>query len=190
MLYKVGSSGASVARIQRKLGITADGLFGSKTKAAVIKFQKIKRVRADGVVGWQTWILLGLSNGKRHSIFELKCKDGTFPLSAQIKYAKAGTIYAAEKIEDKTGVKVKFNSGYRSWSYNRKVGGASLSEHINKVIGGCTAIDIAPVSGKKSDVEKIYNYTKKLQSAGVIKGVGRYSTFVHIDKRRGAKATW
>lgn len=32
-----------------------DGRFGSSTERAVRSFQKQKRLRVDGIVGWQTW---------------------------------------------------------------------------------------------------------------------------------------
>lgn len=41
--------------VQKKVGVTADGLFGKNTKTAVIKFQKSKGLTADGVVGLATW---------------------------------------------------------------------------------------------------------------------------------------
>lgn len=40
--------------IQNKVGVTADGLFGSKTKAAVQAYQRANRLTADGVVGINT----------------------------------------------------------------------------------------------------------------------------------------
>jgi murein DD-endopeptidase MepM/ murein hydrolase activator NlpD len=52
---KVGSKGADVKWLQRRLGITADGQFGEKTKAAVVQFQKSKKLKADGIVGEVTW---------------------------------------------------------------------------------------------------------------------------------------
>lgn len=52
---KVGSKGAHVKHLQKKLGITADGDFGPKTKAAVVAFQKKHGLPADGVVGPRTW---------------------------------------------------------------------------------------------------------------------------------------
>ena len=53
-LLKVGSRGPAVARVQRALGLRADGVFGSKTKRAVRAFQKRHGLLADGVVGPRT----------------------------------------------------------------------------------------------------------------------------------------
>ena len=41
--------------IQKKVGVTADGLFGLKTKAAVREYQRANGLTADGVVGINTW---------------------------------------------------------------------------------------------------------------------------------------
>ena len=49
-----GSSGKEVKAVQKKLGVTADGKFGLKTKAAVRAYQKKKGLKVDGVVGNQT----------------------------------------------------------------------------------------------------------------------------------------
>jgi cell wall-associated NlpC family hydrolase len=53
-LLKVGSRGPAVARVQRALGLRADGVFGPKTKRAVRAFQKRHGLLADGVVGPKT----------------------------------------------------------------------------------------------------------------------------------------
>ena len=41
--------------VQRVVGTTADGKFGNNTKNAVIAFQKINGLAADGCVGIETW---------------------------------------------------------------------------------------------------------------------------------------
>jgi DNA-directed RNA polymerase beta' subunit len=41
--------------IQRKVGVTADGLFGLRTKVAVRDYQSANGLTADGVVGINTW---------------------------------------------------------------------------------------------------------------------------------------
>lgn len=57
---RLGDQGDDVAFLQEKLGIVADGDFGPLTLAAVIKFQKDKKLGADGIVGRKTWdALLG-----------------------------------------------------------------------------------------------------------------------------------
>lgn len=52
---RVGSKGSAVKTLQKKLGVTVDGSFGPKTKAAVVAFQKKHRLTPDGVVGPLTW---------------------------------------------------------------------------------------------------------------------------------------
>lgn len=41
--------------IQKSVGVTVDGKFGAGTKEAVIKWQKLTGLSADGVVGYNTW---------------------------------------------------------------------------------------------------------------------------------------
>lgn len=41
--------------VQKAVGVTADGLFGTATKNAVITYQKKKGLSADGIVGLNTW---------------------------------------------------------------------------------------------------------------------------------------
>jgi peptidoglycan hydrolase-like protein with peptidoglycan-binding domain len=53
-LLKLGSRGPAVAAVQRALGITADGVYGPKTRKAVRAFQARNGLAADGVVGAQT----------------------------------------------------------------------------------------------------------------------------------------
>lgn len=64
---KQGSRGDLVKTVQQKLikwGYlkgSADGIFGAKTKAAVIAFQKKNGLTADGVIGTRTAQALGIS---------------------------------------------------------------------------------------------------------------------------------
>jgi peptidoglycan hydrolase-like protein with peptidoglycan-binding domain len=52
---KVGSKGDDVKRWQRIIGVTDDGNFGPKTKAATQAWQSSHGLVADGVVGPKTW---------------------------------------------------------------------------------------------------------------------------------------
>ncbi|MGE4272635.1 MAG: peptidoglycan-binding protein [Desulfitobacterium sp.] len=63
---RIGSRGAAVTELQTLLiaqGFSTggiDGIFGSKTHAAVIAFQKSKGLVQDGIVGIKTWTALGV----------------------------------------------------------------------------------------------------------------------------------
>lgn len=60
-LYRIGSSGPEVVRIQERLQALhlyrgpIDGLFGGGTDAAVRAFQQSRRLQVDGIVGPRTW---------------------------------------------------------------------------------------------------------------------------------------
>lgn len=49
-----GSRGTTVKKLQEKLGIDADGKFGSGTEKAVKAYQEANGVKADGIVGPNT----------------------------------------------------------------------------------------------------------------------------------------
>jgi GH24 family phage-related lysozyme (muramidase) len=55
ILLEVGSKGEDVAFVQRFLGIPDDGIFGEQTKEAVIKYQQMRGLTQDGIVGPVTW---------------------------------------------------------------------------------------------------------------------------------------
>jgi murein DD-endopeptidase MepM/ murein hydrolase activator NlpD len=56
---KVGSKGAAVKYVQKKLGLTVDGVFGPATANAVKALQKKHGLTADGIIGPKTWAKLG-----------------------------------------------------------------------------------------------------------------------------------
>ena len=61
-LKKGSKHHADVKYLQTKLGVAtggADGIFGPKTHAAVVKFQKEHGLKPDGVVGVATWAAIG-----------------------------------------------------------------------------------------------------------------------------------
>jgi putative chitinase len=55
MILKVGSKGEDVKKLQAKLGLGTDGVFGPGTDAAVKKWQASNGLTADGIVGEGTW---------------------------------------------------------------------------------------------------------------------------------------
>src|SRR5918998_3566019 len=80
---KRGSEGPRVAQVQRWLGISADGVFGSGTRRAVKRFQRRHGLTADGIVGPATWSALkrararkASSGGKRSAVVLLQRELG------------------------------------------------------------------------------------------------------------------
>jgi len=59
-VLKEGSRGPAVAQLQRKLHVSADGVFGPRTAHAVRRFQRREHLAVDGVVGPRTARALGL----------------------------------------------------------------------------------------------------------------------------------
>lgn len=60
-VLKRGSRGPVVVKLQQKLHIAADGVFGRQTARAVRRYQKREGLVVDGVVGPQTASALGIS---------------------------------------------------------------------------------------------------------------------------------
>jgi len=65
-MLATGSSGPAVSRLQELLAtagfaVSADGIFGPRTRAAVIAFQAGRGLTADGIVGPRTWGALRVS---------------------------------------------------------------------------------------------------------------------------------
>ena len=71
------------------------------------------------------------------------------------------------------------NSGYRSPEHNKAVGGVPNSQHVKGL-----AADIRPQDPKRLD--ELWALADHMNQTG---GVGRYNTFVHVD-RRGVRARW
>lgn len=55
MNLKVGSTGEYVKKLQEKLGLGADGIFGPGTEKSVKTWQAANGLTADGIVGEETW---------------------------------------------------------------------------------------------------------------------------------------
>ncbi len=73
VLSKLGSQGQEVRNIQSRLREwgyykgSVDGIYGTQTKNAVIKFQKANGLKADGIAGKATLNAIGLPSGSSSS---------------------------------------------------------------------------------------------------------------------------
>ena len=114
--------------------------------------------------------------------FEFNCKDGTIVpnelYSNMVELAKNLQV-----LRDELGKPVRINSAYRTPKYNKKVGGASKSQHLlckaaDIVVAGVTPLEVAET------IERLVKEKKMIQG-----GIGIYNTFTHYDIR-GVKARW
>lgn len=106
-----------------------------------------------------------ISLSANFKVKEFACKDGSDIIKVDLDM-----IPILQKIRDLGGA-VTINSAYRTATYNKKVGGATNSYHCKG-----QAFDIK-CSGLSLD-----NICRIANNLGV-KGIIRYSTFVHIDSR-------
>ncbi len=95
-VLKQGSRGDNVKTVQQKLirwGYlkgSADGIFGAKTKAAVIAFQKKNGLTADGIIGTRTAQALGISlSGTTSSSSSSSASSTDLNLLARVVYGEA-----------------------------------------------------------------------------------------------------
>ena len=110
---------------------------------------------------------------KNFKVKEFRCKDGSDTILIDTELVKL-----LQEIRDYFGRGITINSAYRNSSYNKKIGGASASQHVKG-----TAADIV-VEGLTPKI--VASYCDKFNPKG---GVGFYSTFVHVDTR-GSKSRW
>lgn len=94
-VLKQGSRGSDVKTMQQKLirwGYlkgSADGVFGAKTKSAVVSFQKKNGLNADGVVGKATAQAMGLKLASSASFSSSSSSSTDLNLLARVVYGEA-----------------------------------------------------------------------------------------------------
>ena len=105
---------------------------------------------------------------------EFACPDGSDPV-----FISADLVTILQKIRTHFGKPVTINSGFRTASRNKAVGGSTYSQHLYGL-----AADIV-VSGVSPTVVAAYAESL-LPGKG---GIGIYDSFVHIDVRE-TKSRW
>lgn len=107
-------------------------------------------------------------------VSEFRCKDGSDPI-----FIAPELVDILQKIRSHFGKAVTINSAYRTPAYNKKVGGATYSQHLYG-----TAADIR-ISGVKPKVVAAYVETLMPDKGGI----GIYKNFTHVDVRE-KKSRW
>jgi hypothetical protein len=144
VIVERGDRGPAVRRIQRALGLPADGVFGSQAERSVRQFQRRSGLIVDGVVGPQTRQALGLAAFSRSSVRSsgvrvpgilqriAECESGGNPsaVSADGRYrgkyqfsrdtwrglgGKGDPADAPESVQDRLALKLYRQSGTAPW---------------------------------------------------------------------------
>lgn len=116
-------------------------------------------------------------NDKLSNNFKVKefaCKDGSDPI-----FVDTELVAILQKIRDHFGKPVNINSGFRTATHNKAVGGVTYSQHQ---YGKAADIRISGVEPREvaDFAETLLNGTG---------GIGVYSNFTHIDVRAN-KSRW
>lgn len=105
---------------------------------------------------------------------EFRCKDDTDPI-----FVDSDLVDILQNVRDHFDKAVTITSAFRTASHNKKVGGATYSQHC---YGKAADIKVSGVSPSR-----VAAYVETLMpNTG---GIGRYSTFTHVDVRK-TKARW
>ena len=113
---------------------------------------------------------------------EAKCKDGTH-VPASLRGNAVRHAWQLERFRHRLGDKsIPVLSWYRSPSYNRKIGGASKSQHMNAL-----ATDFSTQVINRIGRGKFFAEAEKVWKTG---GVGKYPSGSGHTDTRGWRARW
>lgn len=114
--------------------------------------------------------------GQHFKVKEFACRDGS-----DLILISTETVELLDKIREFYGAPVHINSGYRTPSYNRRIGGAKHSQHCKGTAADFTVAGVTPQK-VRADIRsgKVFG-----EHTG---GLGSYPCFTHIDT--GPKREW
>ena len=111
---------------------------------------------------------------KNFRVREFRCQDDTDPI-----FVDSDLVDILQNVRDHFGKAVTITSAFRTASHNKKVGGATYSQHL---YGKAADIKVSGVSPSR-----VAAYVETLMpNTG---GIGRYSTFTHVEVR-ATKSRW
>lgn len=125
---------------------------------------------------------MSLQLTKNFNIVEFACHDGS-PVPDELIPNVQELANNIQVLRDEIGEALHVNSGYRTPSYNKQVGGKPLSQHLKAKASDLTCKSLTPKQ-LAAKIEKLIAAKKMKQG-----GLGIYPGFVHYDIR-GTKARW
>lgn len=102
---------------------------------------------------------------------EFACNDGSDEIIVSVEL-----IRLLQQLRDIVGQPVIINSGYRTETYNKKVGGAAKSQHL---LGKAADIVVGQGHNNAANSLKVAILASQLG----FRGIGTYKTFTHVDVR-------
>lgn len=130
----------------------------------------------NGFYFWKKGVKAKLSENFSTSEFECNGSD-----AGEQQKISVALINLLEAIRADFQRPLVINSGYRTAEYNARVGGATKSQHVDG-----TAADIAPLKNNPAELLRLLKICQKKDP----KGLGSYSSWIHVDVRSGDKARW
>lgn len=119
---------------------------------------------------------------KDFKLKEFKSRDGA-PFTPEVYQNLIELTKNLQILREHLKRPIKINSGYRSPAHNKKIGGASKSQHLFGKAADITVTGLTPLQ-IAVEIEKLIAAGKMRQG-----GLGRYPNFIHYDIR-GTKARW
>ncbi len=105
------------------------------------------------------------------TLAEFACRgDGSVKIDPEL-------VRKLQQLRDRVGKPVVITSGYRTPAYNKTVGGAAQSQHLYGKAADIIVEGMSPAT--------VANHAEAVGFGGI----GRYSTFTHVDVR-AIKARW
>ena len=193
-----------------RLGMDAgvvDGVMGPKTATAVARFQLAcalpgHHLVVDAIPGPRTWAALiaatdGLRLAPHFFIDELRTrtrsggpKDGTC-------WVHRDLLRALEDLRAAVGRPIPIISGWRDVAHNRRVGGASQSQHTFGIAPELGAIrhrlsrGAHLHAGRAADIPQGVISLEDAKKLGLFGGLGHRNGWItHVDARPGRQAIW
>ena len=140
---RLGDTGSEVRYMQLALGISADGVFGPQTEAAVIRFQRQCGLQVDGIAGPQTLDALATGSCDFRPILPGdSLSEGPYvvavPGSSSTRLSVVRRIVPTAKLDD-AGRGSFINAG----GYSTRSGAEEISDRL-KDIGLPARVDFRP----------------------------------------------
>ena len=137
-VLRQGARGSDVKEMQRRLKQwgyydgSIDGVFGTGTRSALIRFQKKNGLTADGVAGKETFKALGMNSAYQALQNSVPSQTGANGFSESDVYLLARTIYAEGRGEPYTGqvaIGAVIMNRIRSPKFPNSVSGVVYQKH-------------------------------------------------------------